>query len=245
MATIPFSGTPENGLYLIHKPIGWTSFDLVKFLHGCLSRRYNRHVKVGHAGTLDPLAEGLMVLASGNQTKKLAEWTTEQKKYKAVLKLGETTASHDRETPVEKIRPVPLLSAKELDRQLEAFRGKIEQTPPLFSAVKVKGTRAYELARAGKKTELAPRIIEIFELQILNWTPPLLTLNIHCSKGTYIRSLARDIGEALGSGAVLEHLLRTHSGDFSLEDAATLEELKSFCRESNKISATHQNGERI
>lgn len=231
MGKIPFSGTPDNGIYLIHKPAGWTSFDLVKFLHGCLSRRYNKRVKVGHAGTLDPLAEGLMVLASGSQTKKLAMWTAEEKRYEAVLKLGESTASHDRETPVEKVRPVPAISKEELNQKLEAFRGRINQIPPLYSAVKVKGRRAYELARAGEKTQLEPRTVEIYTLIIRRWEPPYLTLSIHCSKGTYIRSLARDIGEALGTGAVLEHLLRTHSGNFILSDAVTLEEIKAFCRE--------------
>jgi tRNA pseudouridine55 synthase len=245
MASIPYSGTPDNGLYLVYKPQGWTSFDLVKFLHGCLSRRYDKRVKVGHAGTLDPLAEGLMILASGNQTKRLAEWIADKKKYLAKLKLGETTASHDRETPVEKIQPLPPISLQELDQRLDAFRGKINQTPPLFSAVKVKGQRAYDLARAGKKAELTPRVVEIYDLNILRWEPPFLTLSIYCSKGTYIRSLTRDIGDALGTGAVLEYLLRTHSGNFSLEDAVTLDELKAFCSEGNGTSVSLHNEERL
>ncbi|MCS6980884.1 MAG: tRNA pseudouridine(55) synthase TruB [Flavobacteriales bacterium] len=233
MAKIPFEGQPEAGIYLLNKPSGWTSFDLVKFLHGCLSRHFKRRVKVGHAGTLDPLAQGLMVLASGPLTRELARLTSDDKEYEATLCLGQSTPSHDRETPVNERKPIPFLTVSDIENTLRKFEGEQFQTPPLYSAVKIQGRRAYQWARKGMSLSLKPRPIHIFRLQLLEWNSPYLSLYIHCSKGTYIRSLARDLGHALGTVAVLERLVRTRSGAYRLSDAASMEELKAFCQNFN------------
>lgn len=228
MQRIPFSGTLESGVLLIHKPSGWTSFDVVKFLGSQLSRRLGKRVKVGHAGTLDPLAEGLMVLASGPQTKNLHALMAEDKEYEALLCLGETTPSHDRETPVVAQNEVPSFSLSHIEKIVSGFLGQQLQIPPAYSALKIQGRRAYQLAREGEVLKLEPRQVMIYDLRVTHWEAPWLKLTVRCSKGTYIRSLARDIGEAAGTGAVLHHLLRTRSGRFFLKDAVQVEELKRY-----------------
>lgn len=233
MARIPFQGRPDAGIYLVDKPSGWTSFDMVKFLHGWLSRHFKQRVKVGHAGTLDPLAQGLMILATGALTKELARLMADDKEYDATLCLGQNTPSHDRETPVNERKPVPPLTREEIEQVLRQFEGEQYQTPPLYSAVKIQGRRAYQWARQGQTLSLKPRLIHVYSIRLVEWRSPYLSLHIHCSKGTYIRSLARDLGLALGPGAVLERLVRTRSGAYRLSDAASMEELKAFCQNFN------------
>jgi tRNA pseudouridine55 synthase len=210
--------TPARVL-LVNKPIKWTSFDVVGKLRHVLKIK-----KIGHAGTLDPLATGLLILCTGKFTKQIDTYQAQEKEYTGTFMLGQTTASHDLET-----EPTPPISLSHLTKpQLELcrkkFTGTISQIPPLHSAIKIDGIRAYEFARKGKERELKPRdvLITEFEWQI---DLPQIHFRIVCSKGTYIRSLARDIGLELGVGAYLSSLCRTRIGDFKLSEAKTIEEI--------------------
>jgi len=225
---IPYLGSLEEGIILINKPKGWKSFDVVRFLRALLKNLTGKPIKVGHAGTLDPLAEGLLVLASGTYTKRLYQYLGEDKSYITTITLGESTPSHDRETPVNKTLPLPNLDKQILFSTLEQFKGKLSQRPPDFSAVKIKGKRAYSLAREGKLLDLESKMVEIKKIELLKVDLPRMTFQVTCSKGTYIRSLVRDIGDSLQCGAVMEHLLRTHCGPLSLNDAVTPVELKKY-----------------
>lgn len=209
-----------HGFLNLTKPRGMTSHDVVARV-----RALTRQPRVGHAGTLDPLAEGVLPIALGRATR-LADRVGEgEKTYYARVHLGETTATDDAEGEVLHRVPLPPLALEDLELALGRFRGEIEQVPPAFSAIKVQGKRAYRAARRGETVVLAPRQVRIYELRLLEWSTPVATLLVRCSRGTYIRALARDVGQALGVGGHLERLVRVAVGRFDLSWAIGLEEL--------------------
>jgi len=198
-----------------------TSHDVVATV-----RRLLRIRRVGHAGTLDPLASGVLPVCLGRATRLAEVVGASDKEYEADIRLGLTTTTDDMEGEVVERRDVPPLTRAELDQHLRQFTGIIEQVPPAFSAVKVAGRRAYELARAGQAPALKPRRVTIYQIELLRWDSPVLTVRIRCSRGTYMRSLARDVGRKLGVGGVLARLVRTRVGVFRVEEALTLERLR-------------------
>ena len=216
----------EREVFFVDKPLHWTSFNVVDRLRWKIKKTAKiKKIKVGHAGTLDPEATGVMIICTGKATKQIDNYQAQTKEYIAELKLGETTPSFDLELPVDAIYPTEHISRELIDSVLLSFVGEIDQVPPVFSAVKVDGKRAYQYARNGEEVELKSKKLVIDELEILNFSMPLLTLRIVCSKGTYIRALARDIGYALGSGAHLTALQRTRIGEVKIEDCWKLDDL--------------------
>jgi len=209
---------------LFDKPLDWTSFDLVNKVRWMLCRKLNvKKLKVGHAGTLDPKATGLVIVCTGKATKTIDLLQAEEKEYIATLKLGATTPSYDLEKEEDTTRPVDHVTRELIEKKLNLFIGEIDQVPPVFSAIRVDGKRAFEFARKGKELELDARKIVIREIEILRFELPELVLKITCGKGTYIRSLARDLGESLECGAYLTGLVRTRNGSNMLENAWTIE----------------------
>jgi len=208
----------EGEILYFDKPFGWTSFDLVNKIRYSISRYLKvKKIKVGHAGTLDPLATGVMIVCTGKATKRIDELQYLTKEYVATLKLGATTPSFDLETAIDATFPTEHITAQLIDEALKRFTGNIMQVPPAFSACKTGGDRAYELARRGEKVELKAKPLLIDEIEVLSFANDELKLRIVCSKGTYIRALARDIGLALNSGAHLIALQRTRVGDVTLD----------------------------
>lgn len=221
--------------FIIDKPLQWTSFDVVKRLRAEITRRTGlRKVKVGHAGTLDPLATGLMIVVTGRRTKLIETLQSGVKEYVATLALGSTTPSFDLETEIDATYPTGHITTELIDDVLSRFRGAIEQVPPSFSACKIEGTRAYQLARNGEEVKLKAKTLIIDELERLSFDAEAkeLTIRVVCSKGTYIRALARDIGEALGSGAHLTALRRTRVGASTLDDALDIQSAVKLIAES-------------
>lgn len=212
----------------INKPLNWTSFTLVRRLRNKLCRKLGiKKLKVGHAGTLDPLATGVMIVCTGKKTKLIETFQYQTKEYIATVKLGETTPSFDLETEVDGVFPTEHITKELVEKTLNQFIGEIQQVPPTYSACKVDGKRAYEFAREGKDIDLKPKLLVIDEIELLDCTLPEVKIRIVCSKGTYIRALARDIGLALGSGGHLTALERTRIGDVTLDqciDGAQIEE---------------------
>ena len=208
----------------IYKPYTWTSFQVVSRIRYQLSRKYGiKRFKVGHAGTLDPLATGVLLLCTGKATKRIEELQSHTKEYEAEIMLGATTPSYDMEHPVDATYPYEHITEEAVREVLKTFVGDIAQRPPLFSACKVDGKRAYDLARKGSDMELAPKQIRIDSIELLECELPKINIRVVCGKGTYIRSLARDIGEALGSGAYLTDLARTRIGEYRLEKCINIE----------------------
>jgi len=217
----------EGEILYVNKPLRWTSFDVVGKIRWHLCRHLGvKKLKVGHTGTLDPLATGVVVVCTGKKTKMIEQLQDHVKEYVATLQLGATTPSYDLEKPIDMTYPTEHITRELIDEVLPRFKGEIWQTPPTFSAVKIDGKRAYEYARKGQEVEIKPKLLVIDELEILSFRPETmeLTIRVVCSKGTYIRALARDIGEALGSGAHLTALCRTRVGDVRLEDCITIEQ---------------------
>lgn len=215
----------DGEILYIDKPLGWTSFDAVKRLRGALSRRLGmKKIKVGHAGTLDPLATGVMILCTGRATKRIDELQAGVKEYVATIALGATTPSFDLETQIDATYPTEHITRELVETVLTTFQGRIEQIPPSYSACKVDGKRAYELARKGKEVELKPKILVIDEIELLDFSPVSITIRVVCSKGTYIRALARDIGLALHSGAHLTALRRTRVGGVSVDRCLSVQQ---------------------
>lgn len=207
-------------ILLIDKPLNWTSFDVVNKL------RYKLKIKkIGHAGTLDPLATGLLIICVGKMTKRIEEFMGQEKEYTGKFILGQTTVSHDLETPVTDQQDISHLTSKVVEDTAKKFVGKISQLPPQHSAIRIKGKRAYEFAREGKEIELSPREVMISAFDIVDIRLPEVTFRIVCSKGTYIRSLARDFGNTLQVGAYLSELCRTRIGEFKLEDAIAIDQI--------------------
>lgn len=217
---------------LVDKPYGWTSFDVVKRIRGVMLRRMSvKKMKVGHAGTLDPLATGVMIIVSGKSTKLIEQLQSGVKEYIATIALGATTPSYDLETEIDARYPTAHISRKLVVEVLAKFTGRIEQVPPAFSACKIDGKRAYKMARKGDAVELKPKILVIDEIELLEYSPESITIRVVCSKGTYIRALARDIGAALGSGGHLTALRRTRVGDVTIDRCLSLDDAVSMLRE--------------
>ncbi|MBD1397598.1 tRNA pseudouridine(55) synthase TruB [Pontibacter sp. JH31] len=208
---------------LLDKPLTWTSFDVVKKVRNTL-----RVKKIGHAGTLDPLASGLLILCTGKFTKRIDEIQAQEKEYTGTITLGQTTPSYDLETPVSETRDTSHLTEEDIKTAANSFVGTIEQIPPIYSAVMVDGKRAYDLARKGKEAELKSRTITIKAFDITQIEGAVVSFKVICTKGTYIRSLAHDLGQKLGCGAHLSSLVRTRIGDYKLEDALTIEDIQEI-----------------
>ena len=228
----------EGETLYIDKPLGWTSFDVVKRLRGALLHRLHlKKMKVGHAGTLDPLATGVMIVVTGRSTKLIEQLQAGVKEYVATIRLGATTPSYDLETEIDATYPTAHITRELIDSILPRFTGRIEQIPPAFSACKVDGHRAYNMARKGREVELKPKVLVIDEIEVIDWNEAdsELTLRIVCSKGTYIRALARDIGEALGSGGHLTALRRTRVGDISIDDCLNVEQAVTLIRTTDVV----------
>ncbi|MBU6121015.1 tRNA pseudouridine(55) synthase TruB [Hymenobacter siberiensis] len=214
----------ETGeVLLLDKPLTWTSFDVVRKVKNTLRIR-----KIGHAGTLDPLATGLLILCTGKKTKEIDLIQAQEKEYTGTFRLGETTPSFDLETAVDMARPYAHLIDEEIMAATAQFMGLIQQTPPIFSAVKIDGKRAYELARTGQEAEIKAKSVEIKTFELTRIALPEVDFRVVCSKGTYVRSLARDLGVALGCGAHLTRLVRTRIGEYRVEDAFTLEAIEAL-----------------
>jgi tRNA pseudouridine55 synthase len=211
----------EGKLLLINKPLHWTSFDVVRKI-----RNVTKAKKVGHAGTLDPLATGLLIICTGKLTKKINEYMAQEKEYTGTFALGATTPTYDLESKPGNFLPFENITGEQIQNVSRQFCGDIMQVPPAHSAIKKEGKRVYELARGGKEVKLDPRKIFIKEFQITNIELPVVKFRVVCSRGTYIRSLANDFGEALGCGAYLSSLCRTRIGTFKLEDALSVEEFE-------------------
>lgn len=214
----------EGYIAVIDKPLEWTSTDVVRKIKFALHRAGYPKIKVGHAGTLDPLASGILLVCVGRATKLVDSLQAEEKEYLADVMLGGTTPSFDLEHAVDKTFPTEHITCEAVEAALRALTGERLQTPPLYSAKKVDGVRAYDLARAGEEVELRKALIHIYEIELLEYDLPRLRIRVRCSKGTYIRSLAGEIGEALGSGAHLTSLRRIRSGGFNLELSHGLDE---------------------
>ncbi len=214
---------------LINKELGWTSFDVVNKVRKALTDHLKvKKIKVGHAGTLDPLATGLVILCTGKKTKEIVSFQDQIKEYVTVLKVGVTTPSFDLETEPDNEYPINHITKELTEEKVKSFLGKQEQIPPIFSAKKINGVRAYKKARKGAQFELKPSNIEIFEIEVLNFELPFVELRIVCSKGTYIRALARDIGKSLDSGAHLDKLERTRIGDFLLKNSISVDSFEKM-----------------
>ena len=214
----------EGYVAVIDKPLEWTSTDVVRKVKFRLNRKGYRKIKVGHAGTLDPLATGVLLVCIGRATKRVDELQAERKEYVAELMLGATTPSYDMEHPVDKTYPTDHITREKVEAALASLMGERLQAPPIYSAKKVEGVRAYEFARAGEEVELRKALINIYAIELEEYAMPRVRIRVECSKGTYIRSLAQEIGEALESGAYLTSLRRTKSGDFAVENAVQLED---------------------
>lgn len=215
-----------NGEILcIDKPLGWTSFDVVKRVRGALQRRLGlKKFKVGHAGTLDPLATGVLLVCTGRATRLIEKLQAGEKEYEATLRLGATTPSFDLETEVDSTSPTDHVTPEMILTELERYRGEVMQTPPAFSAVKVDGRRAYKIARSGRMPELAAKPVVISAIEMTGLQMPDLALRVACSRGTYIRALARDIGSGLGCGAHLTALRRTRVGRHTTAEALSVDD---------------------
>ncbi len=214
---------------LFDKPLYWTSFDLVNKVRIMLRSALGlKKIKTGHAGTLDPLASGLLIICTGRATKRIEEFRDLDKEYVAKIRLGETTPSHDRETEVDGRFPFEHINEELVIRIMNGFLGEQKQVPPVHSAKMVEGKRAYEYARKGIEKEMTPVTVNFRELELMSVDMPDITVRIVCSKGTYVRSFARDLGSALGSGACLTGLVRTAIGHYKLKDAFSLEKFENF-----------------
>lgn len=202
-----------------NKPYGWTSFQVVSKVRSAISKKLHvKKMKVGHAGTLDPLATGVLIVCTGKSTKLIDELQSHTKEYIATLKLGATTPSYDKETEEDAVYPTVHITKELVETVLQRFIGTIEQTPPEYSAVKINGKRAYEFARKGKSVELKPKTLVIDSIELLECNFPEIVIRVVCSKGTYIRALARDIGRELQSGAYLTGLVRTRIGEYKIDE---------------------------
>lgn len=224
----------KNGqVLLIDKPLEWTSFQVVNKVRWLIRKQFQlKKLKVGHAGTLDPLATGLLILCTGKFTKKIDSYQAQQKEYIGTITLGATTPSYDLETEIDKTFDISKITESQICEATQQFIGEIEQQPPVFSALKKDGKRLYEFARAGEEVEVPKRKITISEFEITSINLPHVTFRVVCSKGTYIRSLAHDFGKALHNGAHLSALRRTKIGDFSVVDAVSIENFENSLKNS-------------
>lgn len=228
----------EGEVIYLNKPLHWTSFQLTNKVKRAILKELNiKKLKVGHAGTLDPLATGVMIICTGKLTKQIDNYQAQTKEYITTLELGATTPSFDLEHPIDKRYETGHISQELVEEILPTFIGEIKQTPPIYSAVKIEGKRAYDYAREGKKITLKEKILVIDNIEILHFSLPILILRIVCSKGTYIRALARDIGIALGSGAHLTALERTRIGGITIDKCMSIDNFIEKLRLQNKEKA--------
>lgn len=219
----------EGEVLLIDKPLGWTSFDVVNSIRYTIKRTFKiKKIKVGHAGTLDPLATGLLIVCTGKFTKQIESFQGLDKVYVGSMYMGATTPSYDKETEVDQTFDTSSISKDQLLETAKQFTGEIEQTPPKFSAVKIDGKRAFEYARKDKEVKIKSRQITIHEFNLLNVELPEIDFLVSCSKGTYIRSLVNDFGKAMNNGAYMSSLRRTEIGDYSVSDAYSIEGIKEI-----------------
>ena len=232
----------EGQIILIDKPLKWTSFDVVNKVRYLLKNQFGlKKIKVGHAGTLDPLATGLLIVCTGKFTKRIEEIQAHDKEYIGTFMLGATTPSYDRETEIDRTFSTEGITRERVEEVLRSFEGEQDQVPPLFSAKQIGGQRAYVAARKGRDVELKPSRINIERIELIECNLPMVTVSIKCSKGTYIRALARDFGERLGSGAYLHDLRRTASGNFSVGDAIEIAEFEKIIRNLQPIAKNSVN----
>lgn len=222
----------EGYIAVLDKPLRWTSTDVVRKVKFALRKLGYRKIKVGHAGTLDPLATGILLVCIGRATKMVDALQAEEKEYVADVMLGATTPSYDLEHPVDQIFPTEHITREKVLEALASLTGERLQSPPVYSAKKIDGTRAYELARAGEQVEMRKALVNIYEMELLECDLPHLRIRVRCSKGTYIRSLAHEIGQALESGAHLTALRRTRSGGFTLDKAGELDDFLKKLQET-------------
>ncbi len=220
----------EGKVILINKPLRWTSFDVIRKIRNLI-----RIKKVGHAGTLDPLATGLLIVCTGKFTKKINDYMAQEKEYTGTFTLGATTASYDLEQEPENFKPTGRLTKEQIRAATAEFTGEIMQVPPAHSAIQINGKRVYELARQGKEVIIEPRKVTVKEFEICSVELPRVHFRIVCSTGTYIRSLASDLGRALGCGAYLSSLCRTRIGSFSISDSMTIEEFEATVLSQKKM----------
>ncbi|WP_299672388.1 tRNA pseudouridine(55) synthase TruB [uncultured Polaribacter sp.] len=225
----------KNGqVLLIDKPLTWTSFQVVNKLRWEIKQQFNiKKIKVGHAGTLDPLATGLLIICTGKQTKEIATYQGQIKEYTGTFTLGATTPSYDLETAIDETFATEHITEELLQETTKEFIGEIQQKPPIFSAIKKEGKRLYELARKGETTEIKARTVTISEFEITKINLPEVTFRVVCSKGTYIRSLAFDFGKALNSGAHLSELRRTKIGNYAVDNALSVEDFIENLKETS------------
>lgn len=218
----------EGEVLLFNKPYQWTSFDLVSKIRFSIKHKFNyKKIKVGHAGTLDPLASGLLIICTGKATKTISSIQGQEKEYVAGILLGKTTPSYDLETQFDKDYSISHITEDVINKALITFLGESDQIPPVYSAKFIDGKRAYEFARKGEEVEMKPSKISISEIELVEYNLPEIVIRVKCSKGTYIRSLANDLGKKIDSGACLISLKRTAIGDFSLNNALTLEDFQN------------------
>ncbi len=231
----------KGEILYFNKPLTWTSFNLVARVRYHLTRKHKvKKMKVGHAGTLDPLATGVMIVCTGKATKRIEEFQYQTKEYIATIQLGATTPSYDLEKEIDATYPWEHITREQVEETLQRFVGEIQQVPPAFSACKVDGARAYDLARKGKEVDLKPKLLVIDEIELLECNLPEIRIRVVCSKGTYIRALARDIGEALDSGGHLTGLIRTRIGDIRVEDCLDIEQFPEWLA-GQEIDITDEN----
>jgi len=220
---------PAGLIIVLDKPYGWTSADAVRKIKFSLQRWFGvKNIKVGHAGTLDPLATGILMICAGKATRLAESLQSQKKEYIAEITFGATTPSFDLEKEIDATFPFEHITKESVEDILPMFTGEIDQIPPLFSAKLIDGNRAYDIARSGKETELKSSRVTIYNLKVLNYQSGVLEISVECSKGTYIRSLARDFGVSLISGAYLSDLVRSASGEFKIENAISMDNLKLF-----------------
>ncbi|TAH35704.1 tRNA pseudouridine(55) synthase TruB [Candidatus Saccharibacteria bacterium] len=228
------SDEPAKGIVLIDKPVGWTSFDVVAKIRGKIRAEYTargekptkKQLRVGHAGTLDPFATALLIVLLGDACKRAGEFLKLDKVYEATIRLGQVSTTGDPEGEITESSKQKVVSSKQISETLKGFIGESEQTPPMFSAIKINGQRAYKLARRGEVVEIPKRTVTIYSLELLDYSYPELRIRVHVSSGTYIRSLAIDIGAALGTGAYCSELRRTKIADWSVVDARKLDDVE-------------------
>lgn len=235
----------EGEIFYVDKPLRWTSFDVVKRIRGVLNRRTGiKKLKVGHAGTLDPLATGVMTVVTGRATKRIEELQAHTKEYVADIRLGATTPSFDLETEVDAEYPWEHIGREQVEAVLQRFLGTIKQVPPAFSACKIDGKRAYKMARKGKEVNIKAKELVIDDIELVAMQLPVITVRVVCSKGTYIRALARDIGEALGSGAHLVGLRRTRVGDVGVDDCEQVSQLIERLEKEEMVLPEEMSGQK-
>lgn len=221
----------EGYIVVLNKPLRWTSTDVVRKIKFKLGDLGHRKIKIGHAGTLDPLATGVLMVCIGRATKQVEQLQEGEKEYVAEVTLGATTVSYDLEHPIDQTYPTDHITRQAVEEALVPLTGERLQIPPVYSAKKIDGSRAYNMVRAGESVEMRKALINIYEMELLEYDLPRIRIRVRCSKGTYIRALAREIGEALGSGAHLSALCRTRSGEFTLEKAWEIDELMEKLKE--------------